>query len=349
MSLRTITRSSRRAAFAAAGALVVVAVPAAGQGITYDFRVTSSQGEGDKAREVAAIVGRGRVDGDRARIDLVDVKNGGALASKDGYVVVTGGGQRMLMVNPQEQQYYAFNVDQMMAGMSGALKALGGMVKMEMSGVRLDVADVGDGGKLQGYDTRKLRMTQAFTMSMSMLGRKTTSTTVDTTELWVAPALKQVQNPFLRAGTAVGVDFGNPDFRRQLAAVNEKLSAGALLRSVGRSVSTDEKGKQTVTTSTMEVTNVQRGPIAAAVFEIPKGYEEVPMPFAELAALGDSVDAAKAREASEGAAKGEKAEDKVDAAGVKDAAAEAAKEAGKAKAADEAKKKLGGLLKKKWP
>lgn len=338
MSLRVI--APRRAVLVAA--LAVVATPAAlaAQGITYDFRVTASQGEADKLREVSVITGRSQVDGDRARIDLVDVKNGGAMVTKDGYVLVADGGQRMMMVDTKKKEYYDFNIDQMMAGMSGALKALGGMVKMEMTDVALDVTEVGDGGKVEGYDTRKLRMTQSFTMSMSMLGRKSTTKTADTTDVWVAPALKQAQNPFLRAGnSAAGVDFGNPEFRRQMLAANEKMAVGALLKSDGRSVATDDKGKQTLTRTTMEVTNIQRGPVAAAVFEIPAGYTEVPMPFGELAALGDSLDAAK----------GEESEAKLDAAGAKDAAAEAAQDAAKAKAAEEAKKKVGGLLKKRWP
>jgi hypothetical protein len=78
---------------------------------------------------------------------------------------------------------------------------------------------------------------------------------------------------------------------------------------------------------------------------VPAGYEEVPMPMAELAALGDSLDAAKARNAATGADTAATA-DGPDAASMKDAAKTAAEKTGKAAAAEQAKKKLRGIFKR---
>lgn len=350
-------RPARRLALAAAVAVPLALVaaapaPAFDPGITYDFRVSTRTGEGAEAKELAGIVGRGQVSGSRARVDIREASGPNPFTKKGTYMVVPGDA-RMLMVLPEEQQYYAFNMEQLAAGMGSMMKAMGGMVKMTMSDVKIGVEDLGAGEKLHGYDTRRLRMTQSFTMTVSVLGRKTVTTSADTTESWVAPALKDVVNPFLRMGNAAGaVDFGNPDYARQLKAANEKMAAGLPLRTVSRAVATDEKGKVTVTSMTMEVTNLQRGDVALAAFEIPPGYQEVPMPFAELAALGDSLEAAKARDAAAGgegkeatAAKAAGA-DGPDAASMKDAAKGAAKEAGAAKAADQAKKAIRGIFKR---
>ncbi|HEY0972659.1 MAG TPA: hypothetical protein VGE02_16945 [Gemmatimonadales bacterium] len=330
MSLRVIASGRSCVTGLATASVLALAAPAAlgAQGITYDFAIRSQQVDGGKTKELSHVVGRSQVDGDRARVDLSSVKNGGMMASEDAYVIVTDGGGRMIMVQPKERKYYSFTTEQMMAGMSGALKAAGGLLKMEMSNVKIDVEDLGAGEQIHGFDTRRLRMTQSLTMSVSVFGRKNVTTTTDTTTYWVAPALKQVQNPFLSSGrSAAGmIDFGNPEFRAQLVAANAKLAVGAPLRTESRSVATDEKGKQSVTVTAMEVTKLERGDVPASVFEIPAGYEEVPMPFEELAAMGDSVDAANAR----------------------GAAPDGGKDAGSEKEPEGARKKLGGLL-KKWP
>src|SRR5699024_10778668 len=121
----------------------------------------------------------------------------------------------------------------------------------------------------------------SHTISVSVLGRKSSTTSVDTTEMWIAPELKHAGNPFLSMGTAAaGVDFGNPDFRKQSQAAQAKIPAGFPLKSVSRNHSTDDKGKTTLTRSTMEVTNFQKGDIPASAFAIPGDYKEVAMPFA---------------------------------------------------------------------
>ncbi|MHB1224521.1 MAG: DUF4412 domain-containing protein [Gemmatimonadaceae bacterium] len=324
--------------------LALFATPALETGFTYDFRVSSTSTQGDQTKELSVMAGRGRVAGDKARIDLSEAKNGGPMfTGKGGYVMVKDGGSTMYMVDPGEKHYYSFNLEQMFAGLGSTLRMMGGMVKMTMTDVKIDVQDLGAGERIQGYSTRHVRQTQSHTISVSVLGRKSTTASVDTTEMWIAPDLEHVGNPFLRMGSAAaGMDFGNPDFRKQSLAAQAKIPAGLPLRSVSRNHSTDDKGKTSVIVSTMEVTNFQKGDIPASTFAIPGDYEEVPMPFAELAAMGDSVDAARARD---GAANGAAA-DKAGSEKTGDELKDAVKEAGKEGVKEEAKKKLRGLFRK---
>jgi len=339
--------SRRRLALAAAAAvpvLLLAAAPGTEPGLTYEFRSVVNQREAG-GKTLAGVTGRAQVVGGQARIDITDATGPNPFTQKGTYVVVGADG-RMLMVLPKEKQYYAFNMEQMLAGAGNALNAMGGLVKMTMSDTKVDVQDLGAGEKMHGYDTRHLRMVQAYTMSVSIMGRKQVTTAADTMETWVAPALKDVVNPFLRMGNATtAIDFGNAEYRRQLQAANAKLAAGLPLRSVMRSVAKDEKGKEQRTTMTMEVTKLDRGDVAMAAFAVPAGFEEVPMPMAELAALGDSVNAAKARSAAAGGDTAAKA-DGPDAASMKDAAKAAAEKTGKAAATEEAKKRLRGIFKR---
>lgn len=325
--------------------LALFATPALETGFTYDFRVSSSSTQGDQTKELSVMAGRGQVAGDKARIDLSEAKNGGPMfTGKGGYVMVKDGGTTMYMVDPGEKQYYSFNMEQMFAGIGSTLKMMGGMVKMTMTDVKIDVQDLGAGERIQGYSTRHVRQTQSHTISVSVLGRKSSTTSVDTTEMWIATDLKHVGNPFLGMGAAAaGVDFGNPDFKKQALAAQAKIPAGLPLKSVSRNHSTDEKGKTSMIVSTMEVTNFKKGDIPASTFAIPGDYKEVPMPFAELAAMGDSVEAARARDkgaAANGAA------DKASSEKTGDELKDAVKEAGKQGVKEEAAKKLRGLFKK---
>ena len=324
---------------------LLVATPLLAQGLTYDFKVTSTATDGAKTRELNVMAGRGQVEGTNARIDLSEAKNGGPMfGSKGGYVLVKESGAKMYMVDPGEKQYYLFNTDQMMAGLNSSMRMIGGMVKMTMTDPKLELQDLGAGERIQGYATRHVRQLQSVTMSVSVLGRKSSTTSADTTDIWIAPDLKLVVNPFLRMGTsaAAALDFGNPEFRQQLLAVQAKMPAGLALRSVMHGTSTDDKGKVTKTETRMEVTNLQKGAVAAAAFALPAGYTEVEMPFAELAALGDSLDAAKARQGSADAAAGKDSKDGSMGDGVKDAVKEAGKESAKKQAA----KKLRGIFKR---
>ena len=344
----TRPRRSRRwtlvAAPVAPALLLLAAAPGTEPGLTYEFRSVVEQGEAG-GKSLAGVTGRAQVAGGRARIEITDATGPNPFTQKGNYVVVGSDG-RMLMVLPKEKQYYAFNLEQMLAGAGSALNAMGGLVKMTMSDTRVEVQDLGAGEKMHGYDTRHLRMVQSYTMSLSIMGRKQVTTSSDTMETWVAPALKDVVNPFLRMGNAAtAIDFGNADYRRQLQAANARLAVGLPLRSVTRSVARDEKGKEQRTTMTVEVTRLDKGDVAVAAFAVPAGFEEVPMPMAELAALGDSVSAAKARDAAAGADTAAKA-DGPDAASMKDAAKAAAEKTGKAAAAEEAKKRLRGVFKR---
>ena len=324
-------------------AALLTAAPSAEPGLVYEFRSVTTQGEpGASGKQLAAVAGRGQVAGGRARIDITGAAGPNPFTKEGSYVVVQEGGGRMLMVVPEEKQYFAFDLEQMLAGAGAALNAMGPLLKLTMSDVKIDVQDLGAGERLHGHDTRHLRMTQHFTMTVTVMGRKQVTTSADTMETWVAPALRDVVNPFLRVSSAAGaIDFGNPDYRRQLLAANEKLGVGLPLRSVARSVATDEKGKQQRTSMTVEVTRLERADVPTAAFTMPDGYAEVPSPMAALAAVGDSTAATKAG-GTPGAAADAAKTDAPDAAALKEAADRAAR----AKAAEEAKKRVRGIFRR---
>ncbi len=317
-------RLSRAARLASAAALplVFMAAQPVADGMSYEFvmKTTSKQTGG---KETVTLRGRGVYAGDDAKIEMLEASStaGGqaAFGGKGTYFIVRNGGQEMLLVNPKEKSYMQWDMAKMFAGMGQAMNAVGGMVKMEMSDIKVDAQDVGAGPTIQGYATRHVRMVQNYTMSTSILGRKSRNRSESTTDFYFAPTLR-IANPFISNSQAMSMMsqldvFNNPDYTRQMNAANAKLpKTGVPLRTVTTVVSTDEKGKSETSTSIMEMINFKASNIPASEFAIPSGYTRIEMPSMAAGAAGsqnaggsnfavDSIGGAAKEGAKEGAKK----------------------------------------------
>jgi hypothetical protein len=346
-----IPRPARLVAAVALPFIVAAAVPVT-DGMTYEF-VMKSQSKQTGNKETVTLRGRGTYAGDDAKLEILDASSstGGseAFGGKGSYFIVRDGGKEMLLVNPNEKQYMKWDISNMMAGMSKALNAVGGLMKMQMSDVKIDAQDLGAGETVQGYPTRHIRMIQNYTMSASVLGRTSKNRTETTTDYYFAPNLR-IANPFVSNSQQMAMMsqfdmFNNPDYKNQMAAANAKLpKTGVPLKTVTTTVTTDEKGKSETMVSTMEMVNFKASNIPASAFAIPSDYKMVEMPSlsASMASGGEGSNGANgAKSASFNA-------DSVAAAakeGAKEGAKAEAKNAGK-DAAVAGAKKLKGIFKK---
>jgi hypothetical protein len=271
---------------AAALPLVFMAAQPVVDGMSYEFvmKTTSTQ-TGNK--ETVTLRGRGVHAGDNAKIEMLNASPtaGGqsAFGGKGTYFILRNAGQEMLLVDPKEKSYMQWDMAKMMAGMGQAINAAGGMVKMEMSDIRIDAQDMGAGPTIQGYATRHIRMVQNYTMNTTILGRGSRNRSEATSDLYFAPSLK-IANPFVSNSQAMSMMsqldvFNNPDYKRQMEAANAKLPrTGVPVRTVTTIVSTDEKGKSETSTSVMEMMNFKASNIPASEFEIPSDYTKIEMP-----------------------------------------------------------------------
>lgn len=335
----TLKRRSRLAAIAAVPVMIAAGGSYIG-GTTYDFVVrTSSTHTGD--RETVMIRGRGTFAGGNARLELTETgPNKEAFGGKGSYFLIPEGGEKMYLVDPSQKSYLEWDMESMMAGMAKMVNALGSLVKMDISNVQIDAKDMGPGETVQGYPTRHMQMTQNYTVTAKVLGKTSVSRTESTTDYYFAPALRSLRNPFVRNGQAWANKFDvfqNPDYKRQMAAAQAKIQ-GVPVKTVTRTVTTDEKGKQETSVTTTEMVNFKNGDVSASLFSIPTGYQLVQMPSVDMSgrtAMKDSLDNIKDslgnRSIGDAAKEGAKE-------GVKDATKQATTEA--------AKKKLKGIFKR---
>ena len=347
-------RTARYASAAALPLLFAAAVPVT-DGMSYEFVMKSIAKEG--AKETVTLRGRGTYAGDDSKLEILDANGAGGsdmYGKKGSYFIVKDGGKEMLLVDPNSKEYMKWDIGAMMAGMSKVVNAVGGLVKMQISEVKIDAQDLGAGETVQGYPTRHIRMVQNYTVSASMFGKKSTSRTETTTDYYFAPSLK-IANPFVANSQQMAMMsqfdmFKNADYQSQYAAANAKLPKnGVPLKTVTKTVTTDEKGKSETATTIMEMVNFKAANIPSSAFAVPSDYKMVEMPnFGAAMAAG--------ADGKTNGASGEKASFNADsvAAAAKDGAKEGLKEGAKDEAKDAAKeaaagaaKKLKGIFKKK--
>jgi hypothetical protein len=151
--------------------------------------------------------------------------------------------------------------------------ALGGMAKTEVTDVKVGIEDLGPGEPLDGYATYKYRLTQSFTMNMSVMGRTISTPSQSTTEIWVAPALDGLMDPSARPPESVSTG-PMAELTKQVLVAYGKMRKGLMLKRV----STTEGGTgahKHSSTMTTTITNVKKTAISPSVFDVPAGYTKV--------------------------------------------------------------------------
>ncbi len=339
---RVLSRSSRLAMVAALPLLVAarpLAAPTA-SGMAYDF-IVRSQSDRSGNKEMVMVKGRGTFAGSNGRIDILESASGGnVFGAKGSYFLMLDGGKKMLLVDPTNKQYVEWDMANMLAGMSKMVNAIGGLVKMEMSDVKIDSHNLGPSETIEGYRTVHYQMVQNYTMNVKIFGRSSKSRVESTTDYYFAPALKGLANPFVSNSQAMTQSdmFNNPDYKAQMSAAMAKMEFGVPLKTVIRSVNTDDKGKQSTSIVTSEMVGFKSVDVPKSAFAIPADYKMMEMPKADanLTANTGGKDAAGGKGPALNA-------DSI-AAAAKQAAAEGAKDAAKEAAKEATAKKLKGIF-----
>lgn len=336
--LRTPTRTRVLATVAAVASLplLAAAMPGTIGGTSYEFTVRSQNTQSGN-RESVIMKGRGMFAGDNARLEILDASGSGGgdmFGSRGSYFLLLDGGKKMLLVDPAQKSYMEWDMESMLAGMNKMMGALGGLVRMEMSDVKIEAQGMGSGGVVNGYSTQHVRLIQNYTMNAKVMGRSSTSRVETTTDYYFAPELRALVNPFVQnsgAFTAMGNMFNDPEYKRQMEVAQAKLT-GVPVKTVARSVTTQPDGKQETSIVTTEMTGFQNTDIAAATFAVPSGFQVVEMPRFDVPAIGGNAD-------------GEGGESIGDAVreGAAEGAREGAKDATRDAVKDAAKGALGGL------
>lgn len=254
----------------AACALLVCAMAAPAHAGVHYQAVTRTTDAQSRSHEVQV---EGWVAGERARVEFHASDN--PIAKSGTYLITKDGGRTLYLVNPEDKAFFQWSTAGMLGMLGGIMNGgLGPLLKIEFSDPKVEKLLEEDGGAVVGVPTRHYRYRTSYALKVKVFGFGSVTDVVSEQDLWVADRLQdQGLGVWLRSEPPA---TGNADFDKLVAAGHEKLH-GFPLKSVTVNTST-QKNKQTVTRSTMEVTDLSTTAVPEERFEIPAGFQERQLP-----------------------------------------------------------------------
>lgn len=260
--------------------LALAALPAFA-GIHYKS-VTKTEDGQTKGSSMAV---EGWVSGEKARVEFKD--SGNPAAKEGAWLLTKDGGKTIYLVDPEEKTYAEWNLQAMLGLVGSVMQGMGPLFKIEFSDPKVEKLLEEDGGTVAGLPTRHYRYRTSYLMKMRVLGMANEANVVTEQDIWATDRLQDVGlGIWLRSDPP---RTGNEQFDKLIAAEAGKTQ-GFPLKTVTVSTTTQKKGnKQTVTRSTMEVTQLDANAnVPGSSFEIPAGYKETQlMPTAEEGEAGE--------------------------------------------------------------
>ncbi|HEY3566624.1 MAG TPA: DUF4412 domain-containing protein [Thermoanaerobaculia bacterium] len=270
--------------FFVAAALVLAAVPCSA-GIHYKS-TTKTWSEGDRANgRNSDIQAEGWVAGEKAKVAFLE-SNGSPVAQQGTYILTKDGGKTLYLVNPQDKTYAQWDLQGMLGVVGAVMNGMGPLLKIQFSDPKTEKLAEDDGGLVAGVPTRHYKYRTSYTMTVKVLGMGNTANVVSEQDIWATTkATDAGLGVWLRAEPT---RTGNKEFDKLLTSSAAKFQ-GFPLKVVTVSTSTQQKGnKQTVSHSTMEVTQLDASAsVPASTFEIPAGYKETQIAPTQQGEAGD--------------------------------------------------------------
>ncbi len=251
--------------------VLLIALPA-GAGTTYEF---SSRTTGLQASTMAGSVS---IDGANARIDL---REGDGMLFKGGSIILSRErGHALAVFDPSTKTFYELSLDQLAAMSSAALGA--GMVKLRFEQPRVSSRDLGNGGTVEGFATRRTSLDATVNILIDALGQKMTTRMRMQTESWTTDRLSgDLMNVFQSGAMRSGIPALDALIEAQTASMKGRFP----LRQT-TTLHLLQNGRDLVTTTATSVTRMRTASLAPSLFEPPAGYAKVPNPVERALKIG---------------------------------------------------------------
>jgi hypothetical protein len=216
--------------------LLLLAAASAPAGVTYRL-------------ESPALAGRVIAEGRNFRLEL---ENGTALITSDG-------GKTLTLLDPAKKTFSTMTV----ADLAGA--------GMTISDPKVSTRDLGDGGVLEGYPTRRWSVDIAFDAALEITGEKATTHMNMRIESWRTDRLPEAAASIIASqGTRTGIAA----IDKLLDAMTAANAKGFPLKEVTTIGVKVGNGQETSTTTSLQVHDVrQHVATTPAQFAIPSGYK----------------------------------------------------------------------------
>ncbi len=239
----------------------------------YYESVTKDQMAGKKKVNQSLV--KAWVDGDNARVEFSSAEKEGWF-SEGNYLVTTDGGDNVYLVNPKDETFGRFDMEEMMATLGTVMNMMeqsGGMMKMEFTDISSEKLLEEPGGEVLGHSTTHYRFKTEYTMKMNMMGMKRQTRTEMLQDIWATSDLdSRGFGVWLRPDR--GMKSGNEGLDELINQELGKLE-GFPLKMTNQMTSTNKKGKSQTNNSNTAVTLLREESISGDTFKWPSHYTEI--------------------------------------------------------------------------
>ena len=174
---------------------------AASTGLHYDIHLTIVTTPAPDPTGVAATpttttaLAHAQVANGKAHIDIADGYFSGSWLTPGDFLIVRDSGRTIIVVSPKNKLYANVDIGQLAQGANSPANAFGGMAGVQATKVKIDATPLAL-EKLGQVTAQKFEVTEDYTVSLAIMGMTSTTVTHTTTDLWFAPALTAIINPF---------------------------------------------------------------------------------------------------------------------------------------------------------
>ena len=215
----------------------------------------------------------GWVDGERARIEFRDGDPSGMFPA--GSYMLSQGGGVIYVVNPAERTISEVDFAQIFQFVGAIVDATGGLVRMEFDDFTSERVFERPGEQILGYATTHMQYRSGYTMRMSVLGMRQESRTDVEQEIWCTDAIDAAGfNVWLRPDR---FRTGNADIDRLIEQQYADVDCLPLRNRMVTTTTSGGRGRSSTVTSLTEVTALREDTPDAGTFDLPAGYETVPL------------------------------------------------------------------------
>jgi hypothetical protein len=207
--------------------------------------VTRNETSGSRLPSIGNATVRGRVDGDRGRLEYLE--SGLGSLPKGSIVVTTDGAQSTTLYNVEDHSCGDLPVP----GSAATGTRAQAPTQMRYENLTVDKTLDEPGAKVHGAATRHLRYAIAYEAHTGGDSGKSLHGSI-ASEVWVAPALK---DGAFAMWLGAAPRTGNPDADRRIAD-GMVAAKGAALKRIQRTTLRAEGGKEQTSTTTLEVTRL---------------------------------------------------------------------------------------------
>ncbi len=232
--------------------------------------------------------------GKKVRVEVIE---GGNSFTPKGTVIVSNNGEMFYFLNPSEKTYWKMNVLEFQKMGESAMKLMKKFAKMKYKDIYVNVVKMGDGGKVAGYDTEKYKMLVKYSVEMKILFKKVVTETKTEAQIYATKDLDMSDFDIYSFNSTFGTGIPEVDAQVKLNLKN----VGFPLKTVSYRYNKDGKLEEI---TTYEILTIKKDSFPDSMFEIPKGYKEVPSPFDKMmagqGAQGESPDTSNSPDENNG-------------------------------------------------